>query len=755
MDFLEFSDISAEIKGSMAPGRLKLTDQSIVFKNAKTGKLEQISSSDIEFVNWQRLSGAWGLRIFVKNGALHRFGGFRDSDQDKLAKFFTNTYKKDMLEKELSVKGWNWGRADFQGSTMSFEIGNLTSFEIPLSNVSQCTTGKNEVTLEFHQNDEAPVSLMEMRFHIQGSDGGDDLVEAFQKQVMPKASVISATGESIAIFKEVQCLTPRGRYDIKVFHTFIQLHGKTFDYKIPSSTVLRLFLLPHKDGRQMFFVVSLDPPIKQGQTRYHFLVLLFNKDEETSFELPLSDEELKDKFEGRLARDHSGSTYEVISRLMKGILNRKITVPGTFIGHSGTPVIGCSYKAAAGHLYPLERGFIYVHKPPIHIRFEEIASVNFARGGGTTRSFDFEVETKNGVVHTFSSIEKEEYGKLYDFIISKKLRVKNTGRSDKGGHGDDFGGSDEEEAPDAYLARVKAEGKERDAEDDSSDSDGDDDDFKPGEESDVALEFDSNVGTTDSEASAKGSGSDAGSSSDDGSSKKKKEKKVKKVKKEKKERKSKSEEKAPRKRKTKKDKDDNKPKRPQSSYFLWLNDTREQIKKEFPGISITDLTKKAGEMWKKVDDRSVWEAKAAKAKEAYEVAMKEYKANGGGATAASAAPKKEKSTKASKASPVKSSPSKPGDFKSKEYISTDESSSDGQEKSKKSKKSEKKVKKEKEDSDEEMKTEESEPEDEEDDEEHSKKPKKQSKKKKKNEESEDDEEVEESETESSEHSDSD
>lgn len=62
-------------------------------------------------------------------------------------------------------------------------------------------------------------------------------------------------------------------------------------------------------------------------------------------------------------------------------------------------------------------------------RFEEIASVNFARGGGSTRSFDFEVETKNGVVHTFSSIEKEEYNRLYDFINGKKLRVKNTGRS--------------------------------------------------------------------------------------------------------------------------------------------------------------------------------------------------------------------------------------------------------------------------------------------------------------------------------------
>lgn len=56
-----------------------------------------------------------------------------------------------MLEKELAIKGWNWGSAKFNGSILSFDVGNLTAFEIPLNNVSQCTTGKNEVTLEFHQ----------------------------------------------------------------------------------------------------------------------------------------------------------------------------------------------------------------------------------------------------------------------------------------------------------------------------------------------------------------------------------------------------------------------------------------------------------------------------------------------------------------------------------------------------------------------------------------------------------------------------
>lgn len=50
-------------------------------------------------------------------------------------------------------------------------------------------------------------------------------------------------------------------------------------------------------------------------------------------------------------------------------------------------------------------------------------------GNTGCRSFDFEVETKSGVVHTFSSIEKDEYGKLFDFITSKKLRVKNRGKN--------------------------------------------------------------------------------------------------------------------------------------------------------------------------------------------------------------------------------------------------------------------------------------------------------------------------------------
>lgn len=50
-----------------------------------------------------------------------------------------------------------------------------------------------------------------MRFFIPASElaGDVDPVEAFQQRVMDKASVINVSGDAIAIFREIHCLTPR------------------------------------------------------------------------------------------------------------------------------------------------------------------------------------------------------------------------------------------------------------------------------------------------------------------------------------------------------------------------------------------------------------------------------------------------------------------------------------------------------------------------------------------------------------------
>ncbi|XP_024139537.1 FACT complex subunit SSRP1a isoform X1 [Oryzias melastigma] len=684
-DTLEFNEIYQEVKGSWNDGRLRFSKQNVVYKSNKTGKVDSIPAGELNLAQWRRVCLGHGIKLGTSTGHVYKYDGFRDTDFEKISEFFKANYKMELTEKDMCVKGWNWGTAKFSGPLLSFDVNDNTAFEIPLSNVSQCATGKNEVTLEFHQNDDTEVSLMEVRFYVPPSqaDERQESVEAFAQNVLSKADVIQATGDAVCIFKELQCLTPRGRYDIRIYPTFLHLHGKTFDYKIPYTTVLRLFLLPHKDQRQMFFVISLDPPIKQGQTRYHFLILLFSKEEDINLTLNMNEDDVERRFEGKLNKNMSGSLYEVVSRVMKALVNRKITVPGNFQGHSGAQCITCSYKASSGLLYPLERGFIYVHKPPVHLRFEEISCVNFARGTTTTRSFDFEIETKQGNQYTFSSIEREEYGKLFDFVNAKKLNIKNRGFKEKKGmkgKNDEYSDSDEDQH-DAYLERMKAEGKIREEGNDSDESDAESDEsFNPGEEDDdIAEEYDSNASASDS--------SDEGDDSEDESSKKKKPKKVVKEKKERKERKP---------RKEKKQKDAGGPKRPMSAYMLWLNSSRERIKSENPGISITEISKKAGEMWRQLgkDEKEEWETKAGEAKRLYDKAKKEYKESGGGSTTST----KKESKKSTSKKEEKKRKSAGGDkdkerggndsFKSKEFIETSESSSDSDHKSKSKRKKE-------------------------------------------------------------------
>ncbi|RMX59619.1 hypothetical protein pdam_00010506, partial [Pocillopora damicornis] len=558
---------------SQNDGRLKLHKGGIIFKANKTGKIDQAAVADIESTSWLRVARGFELNVALTNGMQFKFEGFKEADYDQLATFIKENFGKDLEEIELSVKGWNWGTAKFKGSSLCFEVDEKPAFIVPLKDVSQATTGKNEVALEFHQNDDAQICLMEMRFYIPtpADNPTEDPVKSFHQKVLEKADIIQAIGDAIVTIPDIACLTPRGRYTMKVFPSFLQLHGKTYDYKIPYTSVLRLFLLPHKDQRFMFFV------------------------------------ELKEKYEGKITQEMDGPIYEIVSRLMKAVVGRRITVPGTFKSHAGVSCITCSYRAGSGMLYPLERGFIFVHKPPVHIRFDEISSVNFARvagGGGSSRSFDFEVETKSGVSYVFSSIEKEEYGKLFDFVSGKHLRIKNTGKVSSKQYEDELMPGSDEDSHDAYLEQMKAEGAEKYEESESSEG-------------------------TDETPQGK------------------------------------------RKKKAKKDADA--PKRPMSGYMLWLSEIREQIKGENPGISVTELSKVAGEKWKKIEDKTVYKEKKANEpndspdeKPSKKGSVKEFF--------------NKKGDKKKTASPRKAGSGESQKFKSAEFVETDDSSSEDEDK---------------------------------------------------------------------------
>ncbi|XP_042081761.1 deoxyribonuclease-1-like 2 isoform X2 [Haplochromis burtoni] len=82
--------------------------------------------------------------------------------------------------------------------------------------------------------------------------------------------------------------------------------------------------------------------------------------------------------------------------------------------------------------------------------------------------------------------------------------------------------------------------------------------------------------------------------------------------------------------KKKKKKDPNAPKRPPSAFLIFTSEHREKIKADNPVISITDIAKNFGEMWKKMSttEKAPYEAKYAKLKEKYEMEVAAYRAKG-------------------------------------------------------------------------------------------------------------------------------
>ncbi|XP_062598696.1 uncharacterized protein LOC134260129 [Saccostrea cucullata] len=67
------------------------------------------------------------------------------------------------------------------------------------------------------------------------------------------------------------------------------------------------------------------------------------------------------------------------------------------------------------------------------------------------------------------------------------------------------------------------------------------------------------------------------------------------------------------------------PDRPPSSFMLWLNAHRKKIRKQNPGLGTIEFSRKAGEMWNALEDKTKWKKKAAKSRKEYEKIMKELR----------------------------------------------------------------------------------------------------------------------------------
>lgn len=82
----------------------------------------------------------------------------------------------------------------------------------------------------------------------------------------------------------------------------------------------------------------------------------------------------------------------------------------TTSSHHQQSGVKCSIKANEGHLYCLDKSFMFVPKPATYIAFDNIAIIVMSRVGGAvsaSRTFDITITMKGGSgEHQFSNINR-------------------------------------------------------------------------------------------------------------------------------------------------------------------------------------------------------------------------------------------------------------------------------------------------------------------------------------------------------------
>jgi structure-specific recognition protein 1 len=334
--FRDFDDIYLGGKnGVLAQGKFKISEAGVGWKNQATGQIITVSAADLNKVVWSKVARDYQLKISKKDQSVLKFDGFPKEALDGLASILKTYYHISLEQREVSVRGYNWGSVDFDHSNLVFSVAGKHAFDLPLQQVANASLGsKSEVALEFGIPPDSTKKfdhLVEIRFYLPGNATAGQVDEnrlikdktrlyvddetneegeisaaaqktvlgpdgelllyanAFCDTVKYRADLGGAASEAIFDFSELLCLTPRGRFHTLMYPNCLRLRGKSHDYKILYSSIKRLCLVPKPDDLHWLLVVGMDPPLRQGQTRYPHLVFQIAKEEDSELHLNVSE----------------------------------------------------------------------------------------------------------------------------------------------------------------------------------------------------------------------------------------------------------------------------------------------------------------------------------------------------------------------------------------------------------------------------------------------------------------------------------
>lgn len=244
----------------------------------------------------------------------------------------------------------------------------------------------------------------------EGADAEElTLAETLEKSIRDKARIDENMGEIVGRIDSLNLVVPRGKYTADMHMSNMKLHGSTFNYKIEYHNVVKAFLLPDNDGLHFNLVLGFNKPLRQGNTKYPYIIFQFKIAKDINIELSLPEEKLLN-IHKNLKPTYSGPAHEIVAKLFKMIMGVNIIIPGNFKTSQGHASLKCSVGNQEGNLFLMNKSMIFINKPVIYIRISDVARVEFQRVAGrlNMRGFDFEIVLKSGVTTVFSGADKRD-----------------------------------------------------------------------------------------------------------------------------------------------------------------------------------------------------------------------------------------------------------------------------------------------------------------------------------------------------------
>ena len=120
---------------------------------------------------------------------------------------------------------------------------------------------------------------------------------------------------------------------------------------------------------------------------------------------------LEGRYKDKLMPRYEQPQHMVVAQVFRGLTGKRVVTPSKdFSSHHQQSGVKCSIKANEGHLFCLDKSFMFVPKPATYISFDTISVIVMSRVGGAisaSRTFDITITTKNaGGEHQFSNINR-------------------------------------------------------------------------------------------------------------------------------------------------------------------------------------------------------------------------------------------------------------------------------------------------------------------------------------------------------------